>query len=471
MGLAINGKIIQSSGLTYINSDSDNNLVDTGYINVDGTPSPTLTTFLSIFDLVAPGTYLTDLATLQQFHGFSGFMNGYYNIPAEVPVLIHVPENNLVKYKDKNALTLLAYFCYLISYNKLDDKNKNNDTLGKIYSKLTNATMLSTGLIQPPVNELVNFTFSVSGGKPMSATALFNDSVDNIVDNVYYKGRQIEFYQYAGTDINNISNRIIIYLGGGYGFSVIPDYALKNKYDHYMYMKLSDPDKDGVIAVYDRSNYHIQIDKGLTNTKGMSLYNSNNHGYSYPSFFSPNTSDGTTTYDDYTLAFSTNVEAEDTSTGFKFMDVSLATDAPYNPHLFTSICLNNHECSWFKNYNHNLLTLPKQFDFNYLSVLVGYAQNPMSFNADFGVISFLPQGKYLINSLSIKDDVSNSPVVPADIDYVELKVSANSVLEQKIYLGYYQALGYQMYYRRGKAYNSGNGTYTDWHNSNIIYGL
>lgn len=471
MGLAINGKIIQSSGLTYINSDSDNNLVDTGYINVDGTPSPTLTTFLSIFDLVAPGTYLTNLATLQQFPGFNGFMNGYYDEPEKVPVLIHVPENNLVKYNDKNVLTLLAYFCYLVSYNKLDDKSKNNDTLGKIYLKLNNATMLSTGLIQPPVNELTNFTFSVSGGKPMSAIDLFNDNVDNIVDNVYYKGKQVDFYQYAGTDINNISNRMIIYLGGGYGFSVIPDYALKNKYDHCMYMELSDPDKDGVIAVYDRSNYHIQIDKGLTNTKGMSLYNSNNHGYSYPSFFSPKTSDGTTTYDDYTLAFSTSVEAEDTSIGFKNIEPELATDVPYNPHLFTSICLNNHECSWFENYDHNLLTLPKQFNFDYLSVLVGYAQTPFTFNADMGAISFLPQGKYLINSLSIKDDVSSSPVVPADIDYVELKVSANSVIEQKIYLGYYHALGYQMYYRRGRSLNSGTGIYTDWHNSNIIYGL
>lgn len=471
MGLAINGKIIQSSGLTYISSNSDSSLVDTGYINVDGTPSPTLSTFLSIFDLVAPGTYLTDLATLQQFHGFSGFMNGYYNRPAEVPVLIHVPENNLVKYNDKNALTLLAYFCYLISYNKLDDKSKNNDTLGKVYSKLNNATMMSTGLIQPPVNELANFTFSVSGGKPMSAIDLFNDSVDNIVDNVYYKGRQIEFYQYAGIDINNISNRMIIYLGGGYGFSVIPDYALKNKYDHYMYMELSDPDKDGVIAVYDRSNYHIQIDKGLTDTKGVPLYNNNKHGYNYPSFYSPNTSDGTTAYDAYTLVFSTDVETEDTSIGFKLIEPELATDVPYNPHLFTSTCLNNHECSWFENYDHNLLTLPKKFGFNFLGVLVGYAQNPMSFNVDFGEISYLPQGRYLINSLSIKDDVSNSPVVPADIDYVEIKLSANSVIEQKIYLGYYQALGYQMYYRRGKAFNSGNGTYSDWHNSNIIYGL
>ncbi len=147
MGLAINGKIIQSSGLTYINQNSEK--IDTGYINLDGTTRFISAFFLSLFDLVAPGTYLTDLDTLQKSFGLTDFMDDYYgnndDVKAGEPVLIHVPENNLVKYNNKNILNLLAYFCYLTSYYDVDKSKQNNKVLGKIINKLNTKDLLSGG--------------------------------------------------------------------------------------------------------------------------------------------------------------------------------------------------------------------------------------------------------------------------------------------------------------------------------------
>lgn len=473
MGLAINGKIVQSSGLTYFsrnNGFSKDTMIDTGYINPDGTTKLTSIADLSIFDLVAPGTYLTDLYTLQHVHNFSGFMGGYHFDDSKVPVLIHVPEGNLVKYDNKNALTLLAYFCYISTSNKVEDTQQNNDILAQVYDKLNTEDMMRAGLIQPPVEELANFTFSKVGGKPVSVNDFLIDNVDNIVDSVYYKGKQVDFYYYAGTDSANLSNRMFIYIGGGYGFSVLPDNETLNGSNSYVYMKLSDPDKDGVIAVYDRSNYHIQVNKGLTDSSHTILADSNNsfHNYSFRAHFTVYTNG---TYDSYILAFSTIITDEEIyALGFKYIDIKLLTDVPYNPSLFDSICLNN-EYNWFDSNDHNLMTLPQQFNLDSLGTSFGFGDLPGTFNAGLGKSAVLPQGKYLVNSSSIKGDLLNSPVLAADIDYIEVKSYANRIVEQRVCLRYDWSLNYCMCSRICMITESNVTNYSDWHSYNIKHVL
>lgn len=474
MGLAINGKIVQSSGLTYFsrnNGYSKDTMIDTGYINPDGTTKLTSIADLSIFDLVAPGTYLTDLDTLQHVHNFSGFMGGYHFDDSKVPVLIHVPEGNLVKYDNKNALTLLAYLCYLSTSNKVEDTQQNNDILAQVYDKLNTEDMMRAGLIQPPVEELVNFTFSKVGGKPVSVNDFLTDNVDNIVDSVYYKGKEVDFYYYAGIDSGNLSNRMLIYIGGGYGFSVLPDYETLNVSNHsYVYMKLSDPDKDGVIAVYDCSKYHIQVNKGLTGSSHTIPADSNTsfHNYSLKAHLIVYTNG---TYDAYVLAFSTVIPDEKIyPLGFKYIDINILTDVPYNPSLFDSICLNN-ESNWFDSNDHNLMTLPQQFNLNLLGFSFGSGYSPGTFNAGLGKYTILPQGKYLVNSSSIKGDLLNSPVLAADIDYIEVKSYANRVVEQKVYLRYGWSINYCMYSRISTITESGVPNYSDWHSCNINHVL
>ena len=475
MGLAINGKIVQGSGLTYFSRNNGSNkdtMVDTGYINPDGTTELTSIDDLSIFDLVAPGTYLTDLYTLQHVHNFSGFMGGYHFDDSKVPVLIHVPEGNLVKCDSKNVLTLLAYLCYLSTSNKVEDTQHNNDILAQVYDKLSTKDMMRAGLIQPPVEELVNFTFSKVGGKPVSVNDFLTDSVDNVVDSVYYKGKQVDFYYYAGTDSGNLSNRMLIYIGGGYGFSVFPDCETLNVYIHpYVYMKLHDPDKDGVIAVYDRSNYHIQVNKGLTDsshTIPVDYSNTSFHNYSFRTHLIVYKNG---TYDAYVLAFSTVIPDEKTyALGFKYMDINILTDVPYNPSLFDSICLNN-ESNWFDSNDHNLMTLPQQFNLNLLDNSFGSGYSPGTFNAGLGKYTILPQGKYLVNSSSIIGDLLNSPVTPADIDYIEVKSYTNRVVEQKVYLRYGWSINYCMYSRLGRITESNVINYSDWHSCDIKHVL
>ena len=91
MGLAINGKVYGTSGVTYIGDKP----IDCGYIDEKGNHVPMSLSGKSIFNLLATGTYLTTLKTLRTFVAFDGFMNGYYDEPEKVPVLIHVPENDL----------------------------------------------------------------------------------------------------------------------------------------------------------------------------------------------------------------------------------------------------------------------------------------------------------------------------------------------------------------------------------------
>lgn len=470
MGLAINGKIVQSSGLTYFsrnNGFSKDTMIDTGYINPDGTTKLTSIDDLSIFDLVAPGTYLTDLYTLQHVHNFSGFMGGYHFDDSKVPVLIHVPEGNLVKYDSKNVLTLFAYLCYISFSNKVEDTQQNNDILAQVYDKLNTEDMMHAGLIQPPVEELVNFTFSKVGGKPVSVNDFLTDNVDNIVDSVYYKGKEVDFYYYAGTDSGKLSNRMLIYIGGGYGFSVLPDNKTLNGSNSYVFMKLHDPDKDGVIAVYNRSNYHIQVNKGLTDsshTVPVDYSNTSFHNYSFRAHITVYTNG---TYDSYILAFSTIISDEEIyALGFKYIDIKLLTDVPYNPSLFDSICLNN-ESNWFDSNDHNLMTLPQQFNLDSLGTSFGFGDLPGTFNAGLGKSTVLPQGKYLVNSLSIKGDLLNSPVLAADIDYIEVKSYANRVVEQKVYLRYGWSTNYCMCSRFGMITESNVTNYSDWHSYNI----
>lgn len=470
MGLAINGKIIQSSGLTYINQNSKK--VDTGYINVDGTTNFTSGFFLSLFDLVAPGTYLTDLDTLQKSFGLFDFMDDYYgsndDVKAKEPVLIHVPENNLVKYDNKNILNLLAYFCYLTSYYDVDKSKQNNNVLGKIINKLNTKDLMSAGMIQPREDDLDNFTFSIAGGSPMPAIDLFNTNVDSIVDCVYYRGRQVEFYHYAGTDINNVSNRMIIYLAGGYGVSVIPDYAKNNNYDPYVYMKLSDPNKDGVINIYTRSNYHIQINKGLTDTNHKVSFDnySDNHGYTYPVYFNAN-SDGT--YDAYLLAFSQAVMEENKALSLNSINALLATDVPYNPHLFYSIFT---EYDYITNgfatdFNIKLLTLAKNYDLNNIGSLNGTAVTPNRINASYKFSVYLPLGRYKLDrNLPLGETTSSVhiPISPSKVDYFEVKKINDNFIEQRIYVG---ATGDSnaYYYRLGKITSDGVKSYSSWHSS------
>ena len=468
MGLAINGKVYGTSGVTYIGDKP----IDCGYINVDG--SPKLKYFkqslASVFNLLIPGTYLTDYRKLIDYNEPHIFMEGCFPADEHVPALIHVPSNNLVEMVSNNGSSrikdLFAYFCFIIKYGKTDyskdpdKKKKMTDILGSIY--LTLSLGNASNIVQPPEDELDNFTFKSGSNTPLAVDEFYFSANDNnhsyitlsSVDEIYYKGKQVEFYQYAGTDVTNLANRIVIYLAGGYGVSLTP---AANSIGRYVFMGLANSDIPKIIAVYKCSNYECYYTFGSESPDPVLPVGSNDHGYNIPTY-----TELSANKNDYTvgkLYFKGSVSADKLpDKDFDdFDDYMVYTDVPYNPYIFSNLDIDN-KYTWFADSYNSMITLGADCNLDYVGTSVKTGQRAYAYRLN----SYLPQGKYLVNPKSLDDSSQNFPCPTSSALVVESKSIDNEILEQRVYTDY-RLDNYNIYYRRGfvGSYDFGS-THSKW---------
>lgn len=476
MGLAINGKVYGTSGVTYIGDKP----IDCGYTDEKGNHVPMSLSGKSIFNLLATGTYLTTLKTLRTFVAFDGFMNGYYDEPEKVPVLIHVPENNLVNLNvlpDYPSIRILfSYFCFLVKYSKTDYSNTSysKDTMDKlfqtIYSCFKQPNYKKLSIIQPPADDLGNFTFSNGEDKPLPIDEFFatygtKDISNAIVDSIYYKGVKVDFYYRDITYDYNLRYKTVIYIGGGYGFSVIPrtnwdvQYS-RNPISKYVFMKPSNSSDSGIINVYGYTKFSIYEDTvSEPKPNFASYYDTHNYNIA-PQIVSK---DSTGKYLVRSLCFnngSDNSTAEGLPKDYTLYDsFGLSCDVPFNPYIFSNIDIDN-EYSWLNINSVNMLKLPTKFNLITAACSISYPEYPSNFFKGLG--SRLPQGKYLVDKSSATDDLIGTPTNPSSMLTFEAKSVDNKFVEQRVYTDY-RLDNYNIYYRRGLVGSDGTcSAYTKW---------
>ena len=478
MGLAINGKVYGTNGVTYIGD----NPIDCGYINADGSPKLVDTDSLGIDNFVTEGSYLTSLKKLQSFVGFKNFMKGFYDDPSQVPVLIHVPKYYLSLIV-QDSYTVFAYFCFLMKYSKTDyskdpDKKAKVDKIySTIYNNLNNEQLKYTKLIQPPEDELDNFTFNITSrndidmdNAPLPVDEFFINYINNftaeypagvIKPYVFYKGKLVNFWVRDYGSTYNFNNRTSIYFGSGYGVSV--SYSSSNLMK-VVYMKYADSDK--VLAKYYYTGYDIRVtnvtDNGKTNSAHIGGWSFHNYK-EIPRYNTPPKANGD--YDIYSLCFLDNDNRNiafdlNCITGKPPDTISVSDGLPYNPDIFLALDINN-KYNWFYSGASNMITLPKKADFNMIGVVVGssWGINNYSVMPDFPPA--LPLGNYLINSQSTGTDIANAPTKAENITHIEVRWEGKGVLDQIVYTN-----TLNVYYRRGwvsmGAEVQFTGTYSKW---------
>lgn len=472
MGLAINGKVYGTSGVTYIG----NKPIDCGYINVDGSPrykqfSQSGTTTPSIFDLLTPGTYLTDYnKVLRHLTGMYDRFGNYimqncYPTDDYVPTLIHIPDNRIVNPTLTGLGTtindLFACFCFLIKYSKTDyskdpdKKAKMDKALSKAYIYIGFDIGSELSLIQPPEDELDNFTFKSGSHDPLPVDEFFMKYFAfNHPIEVLYKGKQVDFYQY--TDKNNLANKIVVYLAGGYGVSIAPDSNAINK---YAFMKLHDPDKDGVVAVYKYSKYKLYSNYAASAPTITFPSNYDTHGYNIPVCVSKNA--GSDKYSIFYLYFEKDNDLEqlpDKDFENQFTDYKVYTDVPYNPYIFSNLDIDN-RYTWFADSYKGMITLDKAYYLDYMGSSIFYGVMPTRYYS--GGTGCLPQGKYLVNPKSVAGDIKGLPCDPNNALIVEAKSVDNQILEQRVNTDNTITTS-NAFYRRGKLNSDNDISFSNW---------
>lgn len=476
MGLAINGKVYGTNGVTYIGDKP----IDCGYINADGSPKLVSTDNLGIDNFVTEGSYLTSLRKLQSFVGFDKFMKGFYDDPSEVPVLIHVPKDYLSLIPTQEN-TVFAYFCFLMKYNKTDyskdpDKKIQVDKLySTIYNNLNSDQIKYANLIQPPEDELDNFTFSISTSDNRSDDSLpadefFMKYIGNytieypmgvLKTYVCYKGKPVEFYKRWYSNSYDFDYRTSIYFGSGYGVSV--SYSSSNL-QKVVYMKYADSDK--VLAKYYYTGYDIRVTNVTNNGKTNSAHIGGWSFHNYKEIPRYNTTPKANgDYDIYSLCFldgdSRNISFDlNCITGKPPDYINVSDGLPYNPDIFLALDINN-KYNWFYSGASNMITLPKKADFNRIGMLVGGSWGVDNYSVMPDFPPSLPLGNYLINSQSTGTDIANAPTNAENITHIEVKWEGKGVLDQIVYTN-----TCNVYYRRGMV-SMGNsvqftGTYSRW---------
>lgn len=478
MGLAINGKVYGTNGVTYIGD----NPIDYGYINADGSPKLVSTDNLIIDNFVIGGNYLTNLKKLQSFTNMSHFMLGVYNNPEEIPVLIHVPES-ILTVLDSVTYTLFAYLCFIIKYGKTDytkdinKKAKMDKAFEIIYNNLSNGNVVGKNLIQPPENELNDFTFrssSINAGEmPLPVDEFFakyssnfsDKSKASVVDQVFYKGKQVDFYTYNdnfSVSDYNLADLISVYTGGGYGVSL----SIFSGYMHrVVFMKYVSLNR--ILAKYYYTVYDIDISHVTNNGKNVSGHVGSWSFHNYkniPTYSTPKNSKGD--YDIYSLRFLDDYSNRDISfdldtlRGKDSVYIYGCAGLPYNPDIFLALDINN-KYNWFYSGASNMITLPKKADLNMIGFTVANNWPVDDFESTSDNAPTLPLGNYLINSRSTGTDVANAPVNAENITHVEVKWEGNSVLDQIVYTN-----TLDVYYRRGQVLWNRQvqftGTYSNW---------
>lgn len=476
MGLAINGKVYGTSGVTYIGDKP----IDCGYIDEKGNHVPMSLPGKSIFNLLTAGTYLTTLKTLRTFVAFDSFMKGYYDEPEKVPVLIHVPENdlfNLYTLPDYLSIRILfSYFCFLIKYSKTDysKTNYSKDIMDKlfqtIYSCFKQANYKNLSIIQPPADDLDNFTFSNKEDKPLPIDEFFatygtKDISNAIAYDIYYKGVKVDFYYRDNTFDYNLRYKTVIYIGGGYGFSVIPrtnwdkEYS-RNPISKYVFMKPSNSSDSGIINVYGYTKFSIYEDT-VSKPKPTFASYYDTHNYNIAPQIVLKSSTGK--YLVRSLCFnngSDNSSAEGLPKDYTLYDsFGLGCDVPFNPYIFSNIDIDN-EYSWLNVNSVNMLKLPTKFNLIAAACSISYPEYPSNFFKGLG--SRLPQGKYLVDKSSTTDDLIDTPTNPSSMITFEAKSVDNKFVEQRVYTDY-RLDNYNIYYRRGLVGSDGTcSAYTKW---------
>lgn len=471
MGLAINGKVYGTSGVTYIGDKP----IDCGYINEDGSPrykqfSQSDTTTPSIFDLLTPGTYLTDYNKVLRhligmYDSFGNYiMRNCYPTDDYVPALIHIPDNRIANPTLTGLGTtindLFACFCFLIKYSKTDyskdpdKKAKMDKALAKVYIYIGFDIESELNLIQLPEDELDNFTFKSGSYDPLPVDEFFMTYFAFKTIDVLYKGKQVDFYQY--TDKNNLANKIVIYFAGGYGVSIAPDNNTINK---YAFMKLHDPDKDGVIAVYKCSKYKLYSNYAASAPTITFPSNYDTHGYNIPVCVSKNADSDK--YSIFYLYFEKDNDLEqlpDKDFENQFTDYKVYTDVPYNPYIFSNLDIDN-RYTWFADSYKGMITLDKGYYLNYMGSSIFYGNMPTRYHS--GGVGCLPQGKYLVNPESVDGDIKGLPCNPNNALIVEAKSVDNRILEQRVNTNNTKNT-YNVFYRRGKLSSDNDILFSNW---------
>lgn len=456
MGLAIDGKVYADTDITYIG----NNPIYYGYINEDGSHKLMNTDKLDLNNFVTKGNYLTNLKKLQSFIAFDGFMNGYYDDPEHVPVLIHVPDD-IIRILMPMEYNVFAFFCFLIKYGKTDyskdpDKKKKMDkAFSIIYNMLKGYKeeyFDDVMIIQPPVDELNNFTFACSALAQVNPLpvdeffAKYSDSFNNVnipvaVDKIFYKGKQVDFYEFSARP-SWYNSRVEVYFGSGYGVAIHSSNisGIDTNFMKVAYMKYTG--SEGVVAKYYYTCFDIRVtnvtDNGSSNTVSAGGFNF--HNYDIPTYNTPKASNGD--YDIYSLAFNESVGSPSDLRSISFdLDhiggidshaLTIATTVPYNPDIFLALDINN-RYNWFYSGASNMLTLPKKIRFDGIGGIIDYPETPLQTSgADDGHVA-VPLGRYLINSSSTSADIPDAPVSPSYIAFVEARFVGNKTLEQIVY--------------------------------------
>ena len=477
MGLAIGGKLYGTNDITYIGD----NPIDCGYINADGSPKLVNTDSLGIDNFVTEGSYLTNLNKLQSFVGFKDFMSGFYDDPSQVPVLIHVPKDCLILTPAQEN-TAFAYLCFLIKYGKTDyskdpDKKAKLDKIfSTIYSNLNSNQVKYMNLIQPPEDELDNFTFSTAiigndADNPLPVDDFFINNINNynatypagaVQTFVCYKGKLVRFYKRSYGTSHDFDHRTSIYFGSGYGVSL--SYSSKNL-QKVVYMKYADSDK--VLGKYYYTSFNIRIINVTSNgsSNSVSVGGWNYHNYkNIPVYNTAKKSNGD--YNIYSLCFDDTNTNETISfdlnclSGKEPDSIQVSAGLPYNPDMFLALDINN-RYNWFYSGASNMLTLPKKANFDFIGLTIGSSFSVYNFQNSSGIIPALPLGNYLINSQSTGNDIANAPVNAENITHIEVRWEGRGVLDQIVYTN-----TFDVYYRRGQVSMGSQvqftGTYSKW---------
>ena len=372
MGIAFNGKVY-SNGVTPLMSGFP---VDIGFVDISSATLPIKrVNVTSILELLKPGIYKTNLANLQTFNKFNGFLENAFDIPAgDVPVVIFVPSNNLMEITTPaaRALALLAYTQY--------HKGESNINLYNAYNEMSSMLIPEFSL-----DELKDFKFSTKlypDSSQCDSIGMFDLSTIQKIVSVQYKGKTVLFCQPSNRD-----SSMILYVGG-YGFKVY--------YPHnVIYMKSYDA-HGRFISV---RRYEEPLLKAVSGSDG-----NYQRGYGFPGCPDPKYPNGTT----YTLAWSTYNPL------FQYDDdiphdytretaVNVSFGLPYNPYIPIAIG----EAPFFEK-----ITLGSSFEtLNHIGI-------PCDFNGKFSTTmqignvdcsgytySALPTGEYKFYSTYSIDNV------------------------------------------------------------------
>lgn len=431
-GFAFGGKIY-STGVTPIKGGKYGSISsDVGFSKITydkvsyGGLKPVPVMPNSIFDLVAPGIYSTDLSTLKDMDGFSGFMTGCFShIDFDVPVLMFVSSDNF------NALANneVSRYLLLLHYSQFHEEKGDSYDRDRLYKALS-------GNFVPEISkeDMQHLSYTI-GNKDTNIGDITTSVMSDVINNksliqVKYDNELVNFYTTSSTDY------VQLYVGG-YGFKAYypQNYIfLSFKLHPYNYISV-------------RSYEQIFV---VSNSSGISEYQRNYK-------FTPDTNNNTLAWRDFNPYDPTANDSVIPYTYEHQSNVLVSLDVPYNPSIYTIIGEKPFEEKIQVNSHFNTLDNIGKCHFVGKVSDTTWASN---IENTFDSSNCLPLGEYLLSDGS---SIGNTPVNTGMYALNVFSAGNGSMIQQVL-----TDPSVAQYNKYTRSWSVANGAYGSWSGTNQI---